>query len=1068
MKTFFLLMICVTSVITGIQAQSFDVVEDYKKVPTPPSPNASSLGKFGDVPVSPNTGVPDISIPIHTYTDGSKHLNLSVQLKYHAGGHKVEDMASNVGLGWALSAGGVIMRTMRGLPDESSAGYIRTPALPLYNTTEFDSRITAPSSGLSANEGICQGNSPADYIIIKQIAENVYDGECDLFNISVGNINEKFFFNKNGEIVFITPNNLDIVPTYNSANNVIEKFTLTDSWGVTYTFDVKEYTQTDNGIQPMLPAPPLYASSWYLSKIQSADKKEEIEFQYESNNTPLSYEAGFSHNFTSPYETVGNGLISLPVQETRSFNRIMLYDAQRIKKIVLPNKTNIDFEYDSEDRDDYKGDKALIAIKLSNNGFEKKYRLSYGDFVSSLCWPGGINCLNPMPSDNDILKRLKLLSIQELSIQGESVITSIPPYVFQYNDLNLPVRYSKDQDWWGYYNGGAVGDLIAANLTYPPPNGFMFGLDRIPSLDHAKAALLESIQYPTGGKTTFTYELNQALVNGTLKNVGGVRVQMKEDYDPIKQLTYQTRYSYTKPDGTSSGNLLTIPAYTVYWNTMIKLDWNGDVAALVKVFHLNESINPTQTLSYNNGRSVSYAFVREEQFFETQSNGYKIYEFTEGTQTQEHDAIYPFIQKQDFSWEAGLPVKQSIYTSSNFLTSTEENVYQIISQTPLMGDGSTRNLIVGNYLWNIDGTPTDYIYGARYYNLSQGRSQLSKVTRKQYEPSGAIAETITEYAYDNTYYLPTLIKRTDSEGALLETRNYYPFNYNATSYPLMNDLVIKNRVSELISTEEWVTKNSITALKAMSIRDYSIVNLDLLKLNKIYSIKSDNLIPQSEIGEFSDTIMYRSGLIDVDVDVDMYDAKGRMVEYRYRKNTINSLIWGDGGDFPIATVVNAGYNDIAFASFETESKGNWVYESAPIVDTTAPTGRKAYAASNGISREVNQNTTYVVSFWRKGNVSVSNATLSRTGTTNDGWTYEEYILTNATSISISGSGYIDELSLYPQNAQMTSYTYHPLSGITSQTDSNGQITRYEYDVLGRLVLMKDNQGNVIKRFSYSY
>lgn len=39
-------------------------------------------------------------------------------------------MASNVGLGWALSAGGMISRTMVGLPDDSPYGY--------FNTGEFD------------------------------------------------------------------------------------------------------------------------------------------------------------------------------------------------------------------------------------------------------------------------------------------------------------------------------------------------------------------------------------------------------------------------------------------------------------------------------------------------------------------------------------------------------------------------------------------------------------------------------------------------------------------------------------------------------------------------------------------------------------------------------------------------------------------------------------------------------------------------------------------------------------------------------------------------------------------
>src|SRR5688572_15419939 len=82
----------------------------------PPSPNASSLGKFGDVPVGLYTGTPSIGVPI--FDINGRELSVPIALSYHAGGIKVEEVASNVGLGWSLQAGGMISRTMRGEPDE--------------------------------------------------------------------------------------------------------------------------------------------------------------------------------------------------------------------------------------------------------------------------------------------------------------------------------------------------------------------------------------------------------------------------------------------------------------------------------------------------------------------------------------------------------------------------------------------------------------------------------------------------------------------------------------------------------------------------------------------------------------------------------------------------------------------------------------------------------------------------------------------------------------------------------------------------------------------------------------
>ena len=58
----------------------------------PPSPTAAALGKYGDVPVGLYTGIPSINIPLYEINDGP--LNLPISLNYHAGGIKVEEVAS--------------------------------------------------------------------------------------------------------------------------------------------------------------------------------------------------------------------------------------------------------------------------------------------------------------------------------------------------------------------------------------------------------------------------------------------------------------------------------------------------------------------------------------------------------------------------------------------------------------------------------------------------------------------------------------------------------------------------------------------------------------------------------------------------------------------------------------------------------------------------------------------------------------------------------------------------------------------------------------------------------------
>lgn len=1043
------IVITLTFVLANTALAQQPVVSDYKKVPIPPSPNASALGKFGDIPVSPSTGIPDVSIPIYSYSDSQKDMNLDISLRYHAGGHKVEDMASNVGLGWALNAGGVIMRTVKGLPDDMPYGYLRTPCLPLLNTVDFDINLTDPIMVPQTNQGICIQNSPS-FLTVKQIAEQLYDGESDIFNLSVGGINEKFFFDKNGKPVFMTPNNLQLRYTNGIGNHSIKEFNLTDSKGVRYFFDVLEYTQSDNAVEPSVPSPPMYISSWYLSKIRSADKTDSIQFLY-SDTTVLSYEAGLTLSYRT--QEIGN----ISSTETQSYNITHIYQPKRISKILLPDKTTVDFYYTRE-REDYAGDKALTSIEVSGNHYEKLFLLHQDYFVSDDCYQeGGQPCPYPPGSPNNWQKRLKLLWVKQ-----KSAPDSIPPYLFEYNNTPLPFRNSKNQDWWGFYNGGNRGELISNARPIS-----ILGYDLIPSLLHCKAGILERIVYPTGGESRFTYELNEGISEGVVKPIGGLRVQKKEDFDPVTNATHTTTYTYAKPDNTTSGLLITIPSYTAYQNTMLIKDWNN--INLWRDIYFNESLNPTQTLSYFNGSPVIYTRVKEEQYVSGIRNGYRIYEFSAGSNDQMHDNTYPFVQKQDITWKRGLLLKTGIYNNTDSLLTSEENEYQIIDQEPQTTDSTTRNLVVGNYRWDNLETITERVYGARYYYLKRGKSQLVKTTRKEYSVTRNMMQAVTEYMYDETYHVPVLTKTTDSEGRVTEIKSYYPFHYDSATFPLLGQLRTANRVAETVSTEEWRMENGQAFVKSFVVNDYAIVNANQLKKNKTSVLEATNLIPFTEIGAFNPISMDRGAPIKEKVRIEKFDPRGRGVEFKYNDGTeMQSLIWGDHNEFPIASVTNAAYEDVAFTSFETAEKGNWEFIHAPVPDATAPTGKSVLSVVPYISKTINPTKVYTVSLWRKGSISVSNATLVHVGQTVNGWTYEEYQVMNASEVAITGSGYVDELRLYPKNSEMKSYTYLTPSTITSVSDANGVLSHYEYDRLGRLKTIKDSDGNVLKTFVYHY
>jgi YD repeat-containing protein len=70
--------------------------------------------------------------------------------------------------------------------------------------------------------------------------------------------------------------------------------------------------------------------------------------------------------------------------------------------------------------------------------------------------------------------------------------------------------------------------------------------------------------------------------------------------------------------------------------------------------------------------------------------------------------------------------------------------------------------------------------------------------------------------------------------------------------------------------------------------------------------------------------------------------------------------------------------------------------------------------------------------------------------------------------TLSEGDAIDEVRIYPSDAMMTTYTYEPLVGLTSETDPNGKSVFYEYDPLHRLRLIRDEDKNILKKICYNY
>lgn len=344
-------------------------------------------------------GIPSVSVPLGEMK--GKFLSLPISLSYHASGIKVDEVASSTGLGWSLSAGGVITRTIHGLLDEAQNGFI---------SYDYDANNVQQ---------------------LLDISQNIRDTEADMFYFNVGGFSGKFFLDRvNGvvvpRLVDFQDLKVELVP---ATNTVPMTFKITAPDGTVYSFATPEYTNAPN---PIDGANNQFILSWYLTNITHITG-DAINFGYRLGNTAdLSYIPGLS-------EQTGVGPIQGDVAHCQLIYSHIQASASQTIKMLYPDyiesyHNRVEFVYG--DRLDFAtGALALQQVVFKNksdyaaNTFVKVKTedLAY-DYFQSI----GIPALQATEPRH--LKRLKLTKVTETGYGLDGTSTALPPYQFTYNE----------------------------------------------------------------------------------------------------------------------------------------------------------------------------------------------------------------------------------------------------------------------------------------------------------------------------------------------------------------------------------------------------------------------------------------------------------------------------------------------------------------------------------------------------------------------------------------------------------------------------------------------------------
>lgn len=1028
----------------------------------PTSPEAAILGRFGDIPVGHYTGVADISIPIYTIKESG--LEVPITLRYHGSGIKVEDQASNVGLGWSMEPGGAIIQVINGAEDKiveivgtgtSDAGYGFADGYEylkgyLTNTSShwsryarFDKVFPCTTSDVTA-----EGDS-------REVLELIMagGGQPDIYQYHFpGGFSGKFFINPET----LTPVLLD-------KSNEIQFSSINDStWtartldGSLYTFGAMEHTNAAGSAQEYT------GRTWKLTRILLPNKKV-IRFTYKRGYNEWffyneSYHSGYPLSIPS-YNDYQTPYSNMTWNETKNLDSIITSDVH-IKfnmedRHDMLGMADVDGISDNGSKSvkrvksiDIKDPLSGQKIKTFNFGYSYfSYNTIGGSYTDATGVPAYSTTWNLTDSVAILGKRLKLTTLQEIGYTSGNVPVNLSPHQFEYDEsVTMPLKTSYSRDYWGYYNGKSNTKMLPklsasefGYLTYPADLKDTLdirGGNRSVDTLYTGAYLLKKIIYPTGGFTEFDYQVHH--FEDPIYFGAGMRVSAIRNYTGAGVLASDKRIKYLLSNGSSSGLLMSPLAFAYSRN----LNFQRLVPSLASVnqdvwYVSSESFVPFSSSAA--GQAVGYTRVIEEDYLSTSNvNGRKIFSYHNFvSDTEPHMPDVPDLLN-------GKILKEEVYNSSNTLLQETNYQYSNLQTSIFSGVKAFQNF----YHYNV---PCDPISGPVYYSNA-------------YE--------YIFYPLRSDWWVLSKKQTKNYDGANLAI-NWQSYTYNSKGQ-LSAQLDTNSRIQPLLSTFTYTIdvggtlQDSLLYDKLIEKRDY-VDGTEVLRITNTYAIEDSQVILRSV------TRSNNAGATTyTEVDFDDYGPNQSLLQFTI-DGLKTALIWTDQHTVPIAEVKNATSAEVAYTSFEGNDTGGWSFNPAGLTNTNSQSGFMAYIVSGttSVSKSgLNPGTSYIVSYWttKSSAYSISGTISTNVRMTVGSWKLIEHEVTGVNSVLISGteSLIVDDLRLYPKGALMTTYTHSPLIGLSSQTDAKGHITRYEYDEHSRLKNIRDENGFIVKTYEYHY
>jgi YD repeat-containing protein len=1066
-----------------------------------PNPEPAKIASYGKYEISNFTGKPNISIPL--YTIKTSRLEVPIGVTYEATGVKVNDIASNVGLGFFLNAGGVITRAIVGLPDEYTKGYLNH--IPTVNDHLLNQ----------------------DYLYALSYYQE-YDLEPDKYYYNFNGISGEFSFDVQRNVFNMGMNGLVITRTNDG-------FTILDEQGNLYEFTKKEYTTVEVNLDV---SQFNNVTSWWLTKITSADKSDVIDLEYETEFEEREQSSSFT-------ETYGPKMILLPpvtggdlgdkatlipsntsVLESSGSMQTRSWSGQRLSAIKFRNG-RVDFK-NVKDRQDVLNATRLDRIEIFAKTNTVDTKLKTIKFITDYFhYTGLVEYSSVFYADLIGRHRLKLNSIEEYD-KGNNFVFK---HNFEYDmSSEIPYRGSLVYDYWGYNNGAYVNNREATLVPAQQTDDARYnvgGANREPNEQAMKAGVLTKITYPTGGSTKFGWEAHRYFHSAqTVQN----RSAYCQAYgntasntpDPSKTFTFTISEDQTV---TVNSNINYVAATEPYD------DWAFESIA--------QDEHPTVRLEDNAGNMIYSAgygggvpVVTTTRYLP--AGTYKLiarcYVNNVYASTSIEVQYKETVNTSDIRLAGGLRIAGiENYSSDGKLAHREtykygvdESNYGMLSMSPGMMNTLAVNRKYSYVLYyeHVNLTRKTYVSEpVASISLSGGSSVVYPVVTKYVGDKQAnIGKTIFRYHYEDDVQLTRYPTGTDE-------------NYVVTRHPW--------RSGYLTDLEEYKNEGNVYTLVRRTHNDYTELGRSHFQVpkagfvaspipvdgsmgagaalffpgqdyyNTLYPVvRGTNQLTSSSVEEYDPsgptlktitTLAYDAIYSKFPTSKTVVNSKGEsrrvVTKYPFDKEQITGLPAANKmalDKMVERNIISPVVETLAF-------KDNTLLERTRVnslVWDVSPSNAGNVIKPESLERQVSTSPTEIVYRQLKYDVSgnvleqAKNADMSTVYL----WGYSscypiaeiknssfsevlsalgltQVQLESNAAVALPSTDYLNRIANLRTNlpkAQVTTYTYNPLEGMSSTIDPNGITTYYEYDDAGRLRYLRDKDNNIVKSYQYNY